>query len=86
MANPIETKVIAATTGSGVGAAIGVFIIWLLGVLVWHGSSTSAEVANTMAAVPTPVADLILIAISVGSAFLGGYVAPHTHRRGDSAK
>lgn len=78
--NTIETKVIAAAAGSGVGAATGGFLLWLAGVLIWHQSDAASAAAATVAAVPTPVSGLVLILLGVAGAALSGYAAPHTSR------
>jgi hypothetical protein len=75
----IETKVVAATAGSGAGAVLGTFGLWLLGVSVWGASGDAADVADAVAAVPTPVAGLVLLVISALGAAVAGYIAPHTH-------
>jgi hypothetical protein len=69
---PIETKVVAATAG----AAVGEFVLWLLGVTVWHVSSAADHASQAVGAVPTPVSALILM----GATALAGYFAPHTPR------
>lgn len=82
----IETKVIAATAGSGAGAAIGTFLLWLLGVTLWHASGSATAAANAVAAVPQPVADLVPIILSAIGGFVGGYLAPHTVRTDQAAR
>lgn len=76
----IETKVVAAAAGGGVGGALGPFILWLLGVLVWHVSDAADSASQAMAAVPTPIAALILAGLPAGLAWAAGYRAPHTAR------
>jgi hypothetical protein len=76
----IETKVLAAAAGGGVGGAVGAFILWLLGVLVWHQSSAAVDAPTAVAAVPPPVSELLLVLLAAGFAALGGYLAPHTPR------
>jgi len=78
--NPIEAKVIAAIAGGGLGGAIGQFLLWLLGVLVWHASSAADAATAATAAVPGPVSMLLVALIAAGGAGLAGYAAPHTHR------
>lgn len=80
MTNPIEAKVIAAIAGGGLGGAIGQFLLWLLGVLVWHASSTADRATVATAAVPAPVSMLLVALIAAGGAGLAGYSAPHTSR------
>jgi hypothetical protein len=76
----IESKVIAATAGSGAGAAVSAFVLWLLGITVWHVPNTADSAGSAISAVPTPVAGLIAIVLAVAGAFLAGYAAPHTDR------
>jgi hypothetical protein len=78
--NPIETKVIAAIAGGGLGGAIGQFLLWLFGVLVWHASSAADKATAATAAVPGPVSMLLVALIAAGGAGLAGYAAPHTSR------
>jgi hypothetical protein len=80
MKAPIETKVIAAAGGAGLGGAVGTFALWLLGVLFW-GSPASADKATVaVASVPEPVGALIVIVVSLVGAAFAGYRAPHTPR------
>lgn len=76
----IETKVIAAFAGSGIAAATGQLILWLLAIFVWHQPNTAKAATDAVSAVPEPVATWILIALAGIGAFLGGYFAPHTVR------
>ena len=78
--NPIEAKVIAAIAGGGLGGAIGQFLLWLLGVLVWHASSSADKATAATAAVPGPVSMLLVALIAAVGAGLAGYMAPHTPR------
>ena len=80
MKGPVEAKVYAALAGGGIGGALGSFLLWLLGVSVWHVSSSAPQSAAANAAVPPPVADLLLILLPGGLAWLAGYLAPHTPR------
>jgi ABC-type multidrug transport system fused ATPase/permease subunit len=76
----VESKVIAGAAGGGIGGALATFTLWLLGVFVWGASSAADQAEKAVAAVPTPVAGLVLIVLSSVVAFAAGYVAPHTHR------
>jgi len=78
MANRIESKVIAATGGSGAGAVLASFVLWLLGVTVWHVGFAADKAEQAVAAVPSPVAGLILLIVSALGALGAGYAAPHT--------
>lgn len=76
----IETKVIAAAAGSGAGAAVGSFLLWLLGVVVWHMPDTAAHATDAVAAVPGPVSAVVLAGLAIAGSAVGGYAAPHTSR------
>jgi hypothetical protein len=76
----IETKVIASTGGAGAGVVLSPFILWLLGVIVWHVPSDAAHAIAAVAAVPTPVVGIVGIIAIPGITFLSGYRAPHTDR------
>lgn len=78
--NTIESKVYAATLGSGAGTITSGFLLWLLGVTFWHSPSSASDAASAAAAVPSPVAALVTLVLAIGGTFLGGYVAPHTAR------
>jgi len=78
--NSIEAKVIAAIAGGGLGGAIGQFLLWLLGVLVWHASSSADKATAATAAVPGPVSMLLVALMAAIGAGLAGYSAPHTSR------
>ncbi len=80
MSSPIESKVYASTIGTGAGAAVSAFALWLLGVLVWGVPDTAARAGDAIAAVPLPVAGLIGVAITAGGGFLAGWKARHTPR------
>lgn len=76
----IETKVIAAAAGSGLGSFLGSFLIWLMGVFLWHGSDAADKATDTAALVPIPVSALVLAVITIAGTYLAGYNAPHTAR------
>lgn len=75
-----ETKVVAAAAGGGVAAAAKDFILWLLGVTVWHAPNTAANAGTAVAAVPAPVATLTGVLLTAALVFISGYAAPHTAR------
>ena len=76
--NKVETKVVAATAGSGAGAVLASFGLWMLGVTVWHVDSGADHAGEAVAAVPSPVAGLILLVVSGLGAAVAGWLAPHT--------
>jgi hypothetical protein len=81
MANPIESKVVAAATGSGVGAAAGTFVLWVMGITIWHVPNTADRAAEAVGAIPSPVSTLVLVVIAAIGSAVGGWLAPHTHLR-----
>ena len=80
MKAPIETKVIAAASGAGLGSAFGTFLLWLLGVLFWGTSAAADKATDAVAAVPEPVGALIVILVALTGSAIAGYRAPHTPR------
>lgn len=80
MSAPIETKVYAATAGFIGSSAVASFIIWLLGASLWGAGFGADKVNDAIAAVPSPVAAVVLLLLGVVGTFVGGYVAPHTDR------
>ena len=76
----IESKVIAAAAGSGLGAALSAFLLWVVGVAAFGASSAADQVPKALAAVPEPVGALLAILVAILGAFIGGYAAPHTAR------
>ena len=71
---------LAATVGSGAGAAIVTFLLWLLGVEFWGASASATHAPAAIAAVPGPVSGLVAIIVTAGAAAVAGYAAPHTPR------
>ena len=70
--NPISPKAIASTTGAGAGALVATLANWILGIVIWDAGSSAEEVAEALAAVPTPVAGIIaLVAPAVCAAVSG---------------
>jgi hypothetical protein len=80
MSKILETKVAAATIAGGAGGALATFILWALGVLVWHAPSVAGSADLATAAVPAPVTGVILTLLPAGLALLAGWLAPHTTR------
>ena len=80
MSNTIESKVYAATLGSGAGTILSGFLLWILGVTFWGASSDAAQSVTAASAVPAPVAALVTLLLTIGGAFAAGYAAPHTSR------
>lgn len=76
----IERKVYAATLGTGAGAAVSAFLLWVLGVMFWGADASAAAAGDAIAAVPSPVAGMVAMVITAGGAFLSGYLAHHTER------
>lgn len=76
----IESKAVAGAGGGGLGALLSQLGLWGVGVLAFGGSSAAADVAETLALVPSPVANSLVFVLTAAGAFLGGYIAPHTDR------
>jgi hypothetical protein len=77
--NPISPKVIAGGAGAagGVGG-VSPFVLWLLGVAVWHAPDTAEHAYDAINAVPFPVAGFVLLVLAAAGSVAGGYVTPHT--------
>lgn len=71
--NPVSPKVIAATAGAGVGATLSTLVIWVVGVVFWKQPATAAAVSDAIAAVPSPLSGLILLAVTGTSAGVPGF-------------
>ncbi len=69
----IEPQVKFGTAGAGVGAALSAFSIWAVD-KSWYGGEMLAP------EVPLPVAGLINVVVTAGSAFLGGWLGRHVNR------
>ena len=77
---PVETKVVAGAAGAGAGAVISQFLVWLMGCWAWGADWAASKAVDAVAAVPAPVADLVLLTVTVVGAWFAAYRAPHTHR------
>ena len=77
---PVETKVVANAAKAGAGAVISQFVVWLLGCWAWGASWSADKAVAAVSAVPAPVADLVLLTVTVVGAWFAAYRAPHTHR------
>lgn len=76
--NPVRAKVLAAAAGAGIGAAAGTFLLWLLGVTIWGASYAAPDADVALAAVPAPVAGLLLAGVAAASSFVAGYMKTET--------
>jgi len=74
---PIHPKARAAASGGGAGAVAATFVLWLLGVAIWHQPNGADQATAAIAAVPWPVAAVVLLAVPAAGAFLNSYTAPH---------
>jgi hypothetical protein len=77
---PVETKVVAATAGGASGGVVGLFVLWLLGVFIWHAPADALHSTQAVAAVPEPVGGFALFLLAGVCALWAGYRAPHTPR------
>lgn len=80
LTNVLETKVVAGAAGAGLGGVSTSFIVWLLGVLIWHASPSALSAGSALTAVPTPVSLLIGALVAAAGSFIAAYRAPHTSR------
>lgn len=65
---PVERKVYAATIGAGAGLTISNFALWAADTVWWPSPDAN---------VPDPVAGFVELIVTVGLAFLGGWLAKH---------
>lgn len=65
---PVERKVYAGTIGAGAGLTISEFALWIADQIWWPAED---------AIVPTPVAGFVNLVVTVGCAFLFGWLAKH---------
>lgn len=80
LTNALETKVVAGAAGAGLGGVLTSFVVWLLGVLIWHASSSALDAGAAITSVPTPVSLLVGALLTAVLSFVAGYRAPHTSR------
>ncbi len=80
---PIEGKVYAAVIGGGAGYALSEFVLWLLGVVVFHAPDAADASTTAIASVPQPVAALVTATLALGATFGAAYRAKHTPRAND---
>jgi hypothetical protein len=71
--NPTSPKVIASAAGAGAGATVSSLLLWLLGITVWHQPATAGAVDQAMAAVPSPVSAIVVLAVTVASSAVFGW-------------
>ncbi len=74
----VETKVVASTGAVPLASAVGMFLVWLLGVVVFGDDYRTAAVEGD--GVPVQVVTLVFAAVSTAAVFFAGYRAPHTFR------
>src|SRR4029077_7560209 len=77
---PIEDKVWASLIGAGSGTVISTFLLWLVGAAFWTHNWSTEGADNAVLAVPAPLAAIMLLVITAGLTFAGGYLAKHTPR------
>lgn len=70
---PVESKVKAATIGSGVGGATAALAEWALARYVFTGPPDFGTV-------PGPVSAFLVIVVPAACAYAGGWLARHTPR------
>lgn len=68
MTRPVERKVYAGTIGAGAGLTISNFALWCVDRAWWPADNVD---------IPTPVAGFVEFVVTVGTAFLFGWLAKH---------
>jgi hypothetical protein len=68
MKRPVERKVYAASIGAGAGLTVSNFALWAADSIWWPSPDAN---------VPDPVAGFVELVVTVGLAFLGGWLAKH---------
>lgn len=78
--NPISPKVISAAAGAGGSAIIGGAILWALGAGVFGAGWEADTVEAAIASVPSPLAALVYLLITVAGAAIPGYFIADPNR------
>lgn len=77
---PVEGKVWSSTIGSGIGVTLSTLVLWMLGVTIWDVPIDAESAAGAILAVPDPIAAPISLFVTIGAAFLAGFLTKHTPR------
>lgn len=80
MTNRVETKVIAAAGGAGGGGVFGTLILWVLGASLFGAGWGADQVEAALAAVPSPIVNILPPLLAAAGALAAGFSAPHTPR------
>lgn len=78
----LSPKVLAAGAGAGGGTVVGALVLWILGALLFGGSWDAVAAPATVAAVPGPLHDAVLLVLAITGAIIGGYVKVDPDRNG----
>lgn len=73
MYNPISPKVIAASVGAGTGSVIATLVLWIIGVVFYDVPATAERVSDAMSVVPSPIAGIIALLLTIAGAGGAGY-------------
>lgn len=84
MLTRLETKVWAGAAGFLGGGQVGVFLVWLLGVLVWHAPNTADQADTAIRAVPWPAAELVPLFLAALTGVTAAYKAPASNHAGNN--
>jgi len=77
--NPVSPKLWAGLIGGSAGTIISTFLLWLIGAAIidrWGADG----VDNAIAAVPSPLAVLIVWLVAIGGALAGVYIKEDPER------
>lgn len=75
MYNPMSPKVIAASVGAGTGTVVSTLLLWVIGVMFYDVPASAERVSEAVAAVPSPIAGALALALTVAGAGGAGYRA-----------
>lgn len=77
--NPPSPKLWAGGIGGTIGTIVSAFVLWLVGAAIINRWDADA-VDNAIAAVPAPLAYLVLLVVGVGSAMAGVWLKKDPER------
>lgn len=80
MNGPVEQKVKAGAAGAAGGGVVSTAVLWLAGGLIWGAPLDAAHVQDAIAAVPVPVAGVVMLLVPAVVAFAAAFQAEHTER------
>jgi hypothetical protein len=78
--NPISPKLYAAAIGAGAGTILSTFLLWLIGASAFDAGWDADSVDNAIVAVPTPLALVVGLVITLGLTALGAWAQADPER------